>query len=78
VQRYEQLRARVLAGEPSGWRLGLVLLQRRGLAAWTRAWPASAPATLAPAAANAVPARAGDQEIVEVLAGMALACAAGR
>ena len=30
VERYEQLRARALGGEPSGWRLGLALLERRG------------------------------------------------
>ena len=38
VERYEQLRARALGGEPSGCRLGLALLERRGVAAWARAW----------------------------------------
>ena len=37
MEHYEQLRAHALAGEPSGWRLGLALLQRRGTATWLRA-----------------------------------------
>ena len=47
VERYEQLRSRALDGEPSGFRLGLALLERRGVAAWARAWQAhpAAPAS---------------------------------
>jgi hypothetical protein len=53
----------------------LALLQRRGVAAWLRAWrtsttvPSSPPADSLPAA---VP--AGGDEVVGVLASMALAC----
>jgi hypothetical protein len=69
------LRACALGGEPDGWRLGLALLERRGVAAWARAWQTTAAASSAPAAVEA-PAAAG--EIVGVLATMALACLAGR
>ena len=44
VARYEQLRARALGGDAAGWRLGLAVLERRGVMAWARAWQASAPA----------------------------------
>ena len=44
VERYEQLRSHALDGEPSGFRLGLALLERRGVAARSRAWGATAPA----------------------------------
>ena len=36
VDGYEQLRARALGGEADGWRLGLGVLQQRGVAAWLR------------------------------------------
>ena len=80
VERYERLRACALAGEPDGWRLGLALLERRGVAAWTRAWQSTAPVPSAPPARAAVEATtgAGAGEIVGVLATMALACLAGR
>ena len=75
VQRYEQLRSHALDGEPSGFRLGLALLERRGVAAWVRAWSetpartaAQAPET--PTAATPV---AADDELVGALASMALA-----
>jgi hypothetical protein len=77
VERYEQLRRQALGGEPSGWRLGMALLERRGVVAWTRAWqattshPASRPAAPVVAMANA-----GD-ELVGALASMALARMAG-
>ena len=75
VERYEQLRAQALGGDPSGLRLGLALLERRGVVAWTRAWraitvPAARPATATPAADN--------DQLVGVLASMALACVSGR
>jgi hypothetical protein len=38
VQRYEQLRSHAPDGEPFGFRLGLALLERRGIAAGARAW----------------------------------------
>jgi hypothetical protein len=43
VERYEQLLAQALDGDPSGWRLGLALLQRRGVVAWTRPWQTTTP-----------------------------------
>ena len=36
VDGYEQLRRRALAGDADGWRLGLAVLQQRGVAAWLR------------------------------------------
>jgi hypothetical protein len=77
VQRYEQLRSHALDGEPSGFRLGLALLERRGVAAWARAWGGTAPARPAarpqPATTTAcAPLPVGD-ELVGALASMALA-----
>jgi len=75
VERYESLRRRALGGEPSGWRLGLAVVQRRGVAAWLRAGHAIAPQSpTLPAAAVPV----GGDELVGVLAAMALACIGGR
>jgi len=78
LERYERLRACALGGEPDGWRLGLALLERRGVAAWARAWQTTAPAAPSPPARPAVEAPAGAGEIVGVLASKALACLAGR
>jgi hypothetical protein len=75
VERYEQLRAQALEGDPSGSRLGLALLERRGVVAWTRAWQTTTPAPARPAITT--PAADTDQ-LVGVLASMALACVAGR
>jgi hypothetical protein len=76
VERYEQLRARVLAGEPDGFRLGLAMLERRGLAAWARAWRGTAPApAVAPARATVIELPSDARQIVGVLATMALAFA---
>ena len=36
VDGYEQLRRRALRGDADGWRLGLGVLQQRGVAAWLR------------------------------------------
>jgi hypothetical protein len=44
---YEALRRAVLDGVRAERDLGLVLLMRRGMGAWTRAWSASAAATAA-------------------------------
>ena len=74
VERYEQLRARALAGAPDGFRLGLALLERRGLVAWSRALTTTA--SPAPPARPPVEAPVPASEIVGVLATMALACAA--
>jgi hypothetical protein len=74
VERYEQLRSHALEGGPSGFRLGLALLERRGVAAWSRAWGSTAPARPAAAvpAPTALAPAAGDQ-LVRALASMALA-----
>ena len=78
VERYEQLRSRVLAGEPSGFGLGLALLERRGVAAWARAWQSTTPAPEArpPAAALAALPDGAGGELVGALASMALATVA--
>jgi hypothetical protein len=75
VARYEQLRARVLDGDPAGWRLGLAVLEHRGVVAWTRAWSRTAPAPMR--AAPAEPMAVSD-ELVDALASMALACVSRR
>jgi hypothetical protein len=74
VERYEALRRHALGGAASGWRLGLAVLQRRGVAAWARAWQAAAASQPARPAAD-IP--LGGDELVAVLATMALACAGG-
>jgi hypothetical protein len=77
VDRYEQLRGQALAGAPGCSRLGLALLQHRGVTAWTRAWHSTAPrAPVSPPVAASVGAPVGEREIVRVLASMALACTA--
>jgi hypothetical protein len=74
VERYEQLRSHALDGEPSGFRLGLALLERRGVAAWSRAWGATAPAPAgATPPARVAPGPAAGDELVGALASMALA-----
>jgi hypothetical protein len=77
VERYERLRAHALGGEASGWRLGLALLQGRGTAAWLRAGRGigAVPVPSPPGPPCSEPA-AGD-ELVSVLATMALAAAGG-
>jgi hypothetical protein len=77
VQRYEQLRSHSLDGEPSGFRLGRVLLERRGVAAWARAWGSTAHGEPAPCfqqatATACAPPPVGDA-LVGALASMALA-----
>ncbi len=78
VERYERLRARALSGEPDGFRLGLAMLERRGMVAWARAWQTTAPPRPALAAGPTLGAPSDAREIVGVLAGMALAAVAGR
>jgi hypothetical protein len=78
VERYEQLRRRALLGEPSGWRLGLALLERRGVVAWARAWRGTTPEPAAPpVTALAVDGLAVGDELVGALASMALASVVG-
>jgi hypothetical protein len=76
LERYERLRACALGGEPDGGRLGLALLECRGVAAWARVWQQTAPSAAPARPALEPPAGAG--ELVGVLASMALACVAGR
>jgi hypothetical protein len=74
VERYEQLRSRALDGEPSGFRLGLALLERRGVMAWARVWQGTTPEREPRRVAVSVlemPAVSG--ELVGALASMALA-----
>ena len=79
VDGYEQLRAQALCGDVDGWRLGLGVLQQRGVAASLRARQAATAATLPPP----TPARAAsaggtgiDAALVGLLASMVLAVAA--
>src|SRR5258707_14406772 len=48
VDGYEQLRARALGGDADGWRLGLGMLQQRGVAAWLRVRQAAVPTVSPP------------------------------
>jgi len=78
VEGYEQLRSQALDGGPSGYRLGLALLERRGVAAWSRTARASATAPEPRKASTAavVELPACGRELVGALADMALARAA--
>jgi hypothetical protein len=73
VERYERLRSRALDGEPSGFRLGLALLERRGVAAWARAWQGTTPAREPQRPAASVELAAASGELVGALASLALA-----
>ena len=78
VDGYEQLRARALGGQADGWRLGLGVLQQRGVAAWLRLRQATVPTVSPPTPARTAPPVAGGVEavLVGLLASMALAVAA--
>jgi hypothetical protein len=80
VEDYERLRARALAGDAAGWRLGLAVLEARGVAAWLhvrRGVPAAAPTQPEPVR-SAAPLPAGAAaDLVRVLASMALHAVAG-
>lgn len=77
VDGYEQLRARALGGDADGWRLGLGVLQQRGVAAWLRVRQTTVPTVCPPTPTRAAPPSAGgvDAELVGLLASMALAVA---
>ena len=77
VDGYEQLRARALGGDTEGWRLGLGVLQQRGVAAWLRVRQAVVPTVTPPTPARAFSpiASNADAELVGLLASMALAAA---
>ena len=79
VDGYEQLRARALGGEADGWRLGLGVLQQRGVAAWLRLRQATVLKVSPPTPAWTGPPVAGgaEAELVGLLASMALAVATG-
>ena len=74
VERYEQLRSQALDGGPSSFRLGLALLERRGVAAWARASHGTAQAR-EPQRRDApvVELPTASSELVGALASMALA-----
>ena len=75
---YEQLRARALGGQADGWRLGLAVLQQRGVAAWLRVRRAAVPTAAPPTPTGAGWPLAGGgaaDELVGLLASMALAVA---
>ena len=79
VDGYEQLRARALGGEADGWRLGLGVLQQRGVAAWLRRAPGDrARRSHRPRPPGRRSRLAGgvEAELVGLLASMALAVAA--
>jgi hypothetical protein len=78
VDGYEQLRRRALCGDTEGWRLGLGVLQQRGVAAWLRVRQAAVPTVSPPTPARPVSPLAGgvEAELVGLLASMALAVAA--
>ncbi len=77
VDGYEQLRARALGGEVDGWRLGLGVLQQRGVAAWLRLRQATVHKISLPTPARTAPPAAGgvEAELVGLLASMALTVA---
>jgi len=77
VEGYERLRARALGGEADGWRLGLGVLQQRGVTAWLRVRRAAVPTISAAPPSWAEPRLAGgvEAELVGLLASMALAVA---
>lgn len=84
VAAYEQLRACALAGDGQGWRLGVAVVYRQGLAGWMCAVDGLAAATAQPATPTASSGSTGStgvsvsasEPLVAVLASMALACAA--
>ena len=78
VDGYEQLRARALRGDTEGWRLGLGVLQQRGVAGWLRVRQATVPTVCPPTPAREPsPIAAGmDAELVGLLASMVLGVAA--
>jgi len=75
AERYEQLRRRAMDGAPEGYRLGLAVLQREGMAAWIQAWKELPDVGGQP---RPVPAATTPDAVVAALASMALACAGAR
>lgn len=75
AERYEQLRRRALDGAPDGFRLGLAVLQRQGMAAWIAAWKEFGGVPVASAPERPASEAQASDAVVAVLASMALACA---
>jgi hypothetical protein len=76
VDGYEQLRRRALSGDTDGWRLGLGVMQHRGVAASLGVRTAMAP--VRPTPTRPLPPAtggAGTAELVGLLASVALAVA---
>ena len=75
VEGYEQLRRQALAGDAGGWRLGLAVLQHRGVATWLRV-RASTPTAGPPRPTTQPTGRAvmagAAEDLVGLLASMAL------
>jgi hypothetical protein len=81
VGGYEQLRRWALSGDVDGWRLGLGVLQHRGVTAWLQIRKAATAAAVAPptrAATSPSVATGVDAELVGLLASMAMHVAAAR
>ena len=74
--RYEQLRLDALAGAGQGWRWGRAVLERRGVAAWLATWrelEIDVRVPSPPATTVATSSSPGSEQLVAVLAAMALA-----
>ncbi len=71
--RYEQLRLDALAGTGQGWRWGRAVLERRGVAAWLATWTELEVHVTPPATAVVADPSPGAEQLVAVLAAMALA-----
>jgi len=72
TERYETLRAAVLARHLDTDRRGLALLRREGMAAWAAAWTSCSPAPAQRAEVDRVGPLAEPTAIVALLASMAL------
>jgi hypothetical protein len=73
--RYEQLRLDALAGTGRGWRWGRAVLERRGVAAWLATWTELEVRVTSPVTTVATGPPEGGEQLVAVLAAMALAVA---
>ena len=73
--RYEQLRLDALAGTGQGWRWGRAVLERRGVAAWLATWTELEVHVTSPVTSVATGPPEGGEQLVAVLAAMALAVA---
>jgi len=71
--RYEQLRLDALAGTGQGWRWGRAVLERRGVAAWLATWTELEVRVTSPVTSGATGSPEGGEQLVAVLAAMALA-----